>query len=84
MRMSIVQCAIPGLLSGTALRWLATVYYADTNTLDLERIKEFGIQMGLSKVGHPTLEIMDLGDDNKLVDNVSDTLAEVRFHPAEM
>ncbi|CAK0891483.1 unnamed protein product [Prorocentrum cordatum] len=81
VRMSIVRSAAPGLFSRKAQSELDTVYHAGDNKLDIKSIDEHDIQMGLSRAGHPTLDITNFTPSYKPVSDVSDTKAEVRLHP---
>ncbi|CAK0864559.1 unnamed protein product, partial [Prorocentrum cordatum] len=81
VRMSIVRSAVPGLFSRKAQSELDTVYHAGDNQLDIKSIDEHDIQMGLSRAGHPTLDITGFAPSYKPVLDVSDTMAEIRLHP---
>ncbi|CAK0887145.1 unnamed protein product [Prorocentrum cordatum] len=81
VRMSIVRSAVPGLFSRKAQSELDTVYHAGDNKLDIKSIDEHDIQMGLSRAGHPTLDIAGFTPSYKPVSDVSDTKAEIRLHP---
>ena len=82
VRMSIVRSAVPGLFSRQAQSELDTVYHAGDNKLDIKSIKEHDIHMGLSRAGHPTLEVTGFTPSYKPVADVSDTKAEIRLHPS--
>ncbi|CAK0807406.1 unnamed protein product, partial [Prorocentrum cordatum] len=81
VRMSIVRSAVPGLFSRKAQSELDTFYHAGDNKLDIKSIDEHNIQMGLSRAGHPTLDITGFTPNYKPVLGVSDTKAEIRLHP---
>ncbi|CAK0869680.1 unnamed protein product [Prorocentrum cordatum] len=81
VRMSIARSAVPGLFSRKAQSELDTVYHAGDNKLDIKSIDEHNIQMGLSRAGHPTLDITGFTPNYKPVLDVSDTKAEIRLHP---
>ncbi|CAK0900905.1 unnamed protein product [Prorocentrum cordatum] len=81
VRMSIARSAVPGLFSRKAQGELDTVYHAGDNKLDIKSIDDHGIQMGLSRAGHPTLDITGFTPSYKPVSDVSDTKAEIRLHP---
>ncbi|CAK0836030.1 unnamed protein product [Prorocentrum cordatum] len=81
VRMSIARSAVPGLFSRKAQSELDIVYHAGDNKLDIKSIDEHNVQMGLSRAGHPTLDITGFTPDYKPVLDVSDTKAEIRFHP---
>ncbi|CAK0840847.1 unnamed protein product [Prorocentrum cordatum] len=81
VRMNIVRSAVPGLFSRKAQSELDTVYHAGDNKLDIKSIDEHDIQMGLGRAGHPTLDITGFTPGYKPVSDVSDTKAEIRFHP---
>ncbi|CAK0847915.1 unnamed protein product [Prorocentrum cordatum] len=81
VRMSIVRSAVPGLLSRKAQSELDIVYHAGDSKLDIKSIDEHDIQMGLSRAGHPTLDITGFTPNYKPVLDVSDTKAEIRLHP---
>ncbi|CAK0843154.1 unnamed protein product, partial [Prorocentrum cordatum] len=81
VRMSIARSAVPGLFSRKAQSELGTVYHAGDNKLDIKSIDEHDIQMGLSRAGHPTLDITGFTPSYKPVSDVSETKAEIRLHP---
>ncbi|CAK0890787.1 unnamed protein product, partial [Prorocentrum cordatum] len=81
VRMSIVRSAVPGLFSRKAQSELDIVYHAGDNKLDINSIDEHDIQMGLSRAGHPTLDITGFAPGYKPVSDVSETKAEIRLHP---
>ena len=81
VRMSIVRSAVPGLFSRQAQSELDVVYHAGDNKLDIKSVNEYDIQMGLSRAGHPTLEITGFTPSYKPVSDVSNTKTEIRLHP---
>ncbi|CAK0789088.1 unnamed protein product, partial [Prorocentrum cordatum] len=81
VRVSIVRSAVPGLFSRQAHSELDILYHAAGNKLDIKSVNEHGIQMGLGRAGHPTLEITGVAPRCKHVSDVSDTETEIRLHP---
>ena len=80
VRVSVVPCKVPGLLSRKAQDELDVVYRARQNTADLKEIGLTAVPMGLSSAGHPTLDILDFdGKQYRPPSDVSDTTREIRI-----
>ncbi|CAK0903821.1 unnamed protein product, partial [Prorocentrum cordatum] len=77
VRVSIVRSAVPGLLSRQAQSELGVVYRAGGNEQDSKSASDRGALMGLSRAGHPTLEIAGFAPGCKSVSDVSDTKTEI-------
>ncbi|CAK0836143.1 unnamed protein product [Prorocentrum cordatum] len=86
LKAALIPCSVNGkafhrLFSRKAQSELDTVYHAGDNKLDIKSIDEHDIQMGLSRAGHPALDITNFTPGCKPVSDVSDTKAEVRLYP---
>lgn len=80
VKVAIVDCKVPLLLSRNVLGKLGMVYAVDSQMVDLKALKLFGVPLKMSDTGHPALVVNQFPPSLEKVGYIWSSDPDVRFY----